>query len=390
MKSYLKIAAVFFLLATSLGVLLRGAYLCSWAWFNFANALHAHSHTLYFGWAALSIFALAFHRLGRADGMVQALLSSITAISAASFVSFLHGGYSTTSIVISSLSLLVWGYGVALFLWRARGQSALDLSFLRVGAIYVGVAGAFALGRVVLLAINADALYGRLAVFGFLHAFAAFFIFATLGLLISHAETRGVALKRERLRRALFVMAPLAALAFPLGVAGASELPIARVASVVAVILVIPQLVVARELLRGSWALRSLALALTLKALMELTGALGFAEAAARARHPAILYLHVVLVGFVSGALVVLLRARFARAPGAGYWLHQAGLAVMAIGLLLSAAPATMQAGLLGAAIGGGAIVLGALVWAGPLLISASLEVEHQREHSNLPAEASF
>lgn len=385
MKPFLRLAAAAFLVATALGVVLRVAFVIPIPSLNFQFALHAHSHTLYFGWAALGFIALAFHRLGANDVWVRALLASISVIAAASFVSFLLSGYSTASIIISSLSLIVWSVAVGLFFRRARGRRAIDLSFLRVAFCYVAVAGIFALGRVGLLVAKADPLYGRLAVFGFLHAFAAFFIFSSLGLLIHRAPALGWSFNGQRLRVALGVMAPLYAFTFPLGVAGAGELPLSDVASVIAVLLVAPQFLIARELWRGPAALRLLAVLFGAKAVMEGAGGLGLAELAAQLRHPAIAYLHVVLVGFVSGALVLLLRSRFGRAAGQGFWWHQAGLGVMCVGLLASVPDATQRLGLVAAAVGGALIVVGALLWAPSLLSS---EVDHRREHADGPAHA--
>ncbi|MDQ3264531.1 MAG: hypothetical protein M3Y59_12845, partial [Myxococcota bacterium] len=84
-----------------------------------------------------------------------------------------------------------------------------------------------------------------------------------------------------------------------------------------------------------SWPLRWIAGWAATKALLEVAGVLGLASLAASARHPAILYLHVELVGFVTGGLLLVTSARGKRSS-AFHWSHHLGLAVMVLGLGLT------------------------------------------------------
>jgi hypothetical protein len=133
-------------------------------------------------------------------------------------------------------------------------------------------------------------------------------------------------------------------------------------------------------------AFRWLAAWYSLKVTMEVTGALGFAGVAAQARQPVILYLHVMLLGFVSLGLLVPLLDRLGRPIERGLWLHNLGLVVMAGGLAMLGSGALPVRGLaalqpLGygvAAVGAVPIVLAAILWLlpGPLVARQATVVQ--------------
>lgn len=376
-RGYLRVALGYYLLATGLGLLLRTAFVTPLlSWLPFGKALHAHSHTLYFGWVGLAVFALAFERLGPLGRSERWALGLIHGISLASFVAFLHGGYARPAIVVSSLSLGVWLFAAGRLAWRLRGQHGVGFSFLRVGLVYLGLAVLGALARVGLLVAGLkDPRLGQLTVFAFLHCFAWFFVFGVIGLLVLHAPALGVRFAQGPLRRQLRWMGALAWLTFPLGVVGGGEGALGWVARAAALGLVYPGLLWVRALLRASRpaerpvraGLRWVACWFLLKVLMEGAGGLGMAELATRLRHPAILFLHVLLLGVVSGGLLLPLLLQLGRRPLPGVHLHHGGLALMSAGLALTSAVGAgwlpggallVHAGLLLAAVGGGGIVL--------------------------------
>lgn len=341
MRSFLLLPFGFYVLATAVGLLLRLGFVVPVPLPSYANALHAHSHTLFFGWGALSIFALVFHRLGAEGRQHRAILVAIAAVSAASFVSFLHGGYSVPSIVLSTLSLGLWGWAVVVT-WRAlRGNSGLDISYLRTGLVYLALACLGAITRVVLIATAASAHHKSLAVYAFLHAFGWFFVFSVMGLLIGRGRDLGMRLDQRRLRMQLRLAAPIAWLAFPLGVAGGSEGVLGMVARGAGAGLFVPLGLGSLALWRGAksapsgfcGAFRWLSLWLGIVAISSLAGGFGLAELAVRSRHFAILYLHVLLAGFVSFGLVTASFSTLGARLGFASLLHNAGLAIMALGL---------------------------------------------------------
>ena len=63
-RTFLSLSLALYVLATSLGLLLRVSFIQPLPWLHFGHALHAHSHTLYFGWAGLGLLTLAYEQVG--------------------------------------------------------------------------------------------------------------------------------------------------------------------------------------------------------------------------------------------------------------------------------------------------------------------------------------
>lgn len=382
MGRFLSAALGFYLVSIALGVVLRFYYLMPIEGLVFGHAIHAHSHTLYFGWAALGILALMYERVGATGRGARAVLWATVAIAIATFVSFLQGGYSLPSIVISSLSLLVWGAAAVVFFRAARGRRGLDVSLYRWGVVYLVIAVCFALSRVLFIALHTGPLAKSLAVFGFLNAFAWFFVLSITGLLVAHARAHRLHLPERALARMLHLVAPVAWLCFPLGVAGEVG-PLGVAARGAALVIALGAGTGAMALWRaGSLsprgedrrALRWLGLWLGLEATLALGGALGLADVAVRSRHLVVAYLHVLLVGFVTFGLMTVARDRLGVRLGVALWAHNLGLALMLVGLAISGAPALgveplpMRLGLVLAAIGGVVILAAGLGWAGAMV----------------------
>lgn len=369
MERFLRLALLIFVLATGLGLVLRYAMVEPVAGIVFGHALHAHSHTLYFGWAGLALFTLFFERVGARDAAVRRVLWAIAGVSVATLLAFLHSGYGRPGIVVSAVSLVVWGFAVGLFLKRAKGQQAPDLAWLRVAAWYVVVASVGAGARVVLLVAKADPLWGKLAVASFLTAFAGFFLFGVVGVLARFLEQRGARLDPRLLRWQLGWITPLTALTFPLGVPGGMDTALGPVARVASVALVVPAALwlvnlwsASRHVATGCrHVLRSIAVAWAVKAVVEVGAAFGLDVLAATSRHAVILQIHLVLLGVVTAALLLVVRARLGRVTGPALLLHQAGVGVLCAGLLLAALSSfgALAAGTqaLWLAVAGGAVV---------------------------------
>lgn len=380
MPRLLRFSIGFYALATALGLVLRYFFAFPFQGLVISNALHAHSHTLYFGWAALGILTLSFDRIGAQGRRARAVLWAIVALSAATFISFLEGGYSTPSIVISSVSLLLWGAATTIFWRKAKGKEGTDVAFLRAGMIYLLVASLGAITRVVLIVFDAPALHKSLAVFAFLYCFAWFFVFSVIGLLLGRASELGVRFDERFFRWQLRLSVPLAWLTFPLGVAGGVVGTLGTSARIAAVGLLVPTLLGAIGLWRASTGsvgsevrpqvregLRWLAFWLALEGLLSATGGLGLAASAVHSRHLAVLYLHVLLVGVVSLGLMLAMLSRLGTWSMTTIRLHCWGLATMSLGLAAAGAsalgiqlPLTIARGGLIVAVLGGALIFAA------------------------------
>lgn len=384
LNRYLALSLGIYVLAMMLGLLMRLAFVTPMPWLPFAHAIHAHSHTMYFGWVGLGILALAFRMNGDEAPFVRRLLGTIGVLAVVTFVSFLNGGYTPLSIVLSTTFLFIWA-GALVRWWRgARGRSGLAYTYLRVGMVYLLIASMGAWGRMVVLALHVkEPIWGRLAVFAFLYNFGWFFVFGVVGLLIAWAPKWNIVLNERLLRWHLWAAAPVAWLTFPLGVPGGASFGVLGVtARVAAALLLVPGALLTLALVRGATTGRGamkqafgwLAFWYGLKTLLELGGALGLSHVAVATRHPAILYLHVFLLGFVTLALLLPVLAELKRPLGATLSVHNAGLVVMTLGLGVLSAPGYrmtffvthLRAGFIVAAIGAAIIVTAGVVWSWP------------------------
>lgn len=399
MPTFLRFSVGFYLLATALGLALRVFFVAPFQGLVFQNALHAHSHTLYFGWGALGIFALAFEHLGAVGNGARLLLWGIVGISAATFVSFWLGGYWAPSIVISSLSLLIWGAAVTIFWRHAKGKRGIDVSFLRAGIVYLVLASSGAVVRTILIAVQGSALSKSLAIFAFLHNFAWFFVFSVIGILLSQAKALGVRFDERLFRWQLVLAIPLAWITFPLGVAGGVTGALGWAARFAGIGLLIPAAFGALGLWRAAATatraevrgpLRWLAGWLLLEAALSAAGGFGLAASAVHSRHLAILYLHVLLVGVVSFGLMLAVTTRLGVWSALSPWLHNVGLAVMTIGLALGGSggvgltlPSSWPFyGLVLAVVGGALIFAAGLWWAVAIAKAARASAVEARGHA--------
>jgi hypothetical protein len=230
-----------------------------------------------------------------------------------------------------------------------------------------------AAARVVLLVLHVpNPLWGRLAVFAFLHNFQWFFLFAVTGLLSTHFAGIGTPLDQRLLTWQLRVTAPIAWITFPLGVLGGAATALGSAARIGALALAVGGLLAAWSLRQAGSAGRWLAAWWTVKSVLDVAGVLGLAETAVATRHLAILYLHVVLLGLVSFAVALLVLQALGEAVGRAAWVHHLGLLVMTTGLAVAGgavfglAPLAphLRSGFAGAVLGGGMVLAAAVTWA--------------------------
>lgn len=369
-RSLFGAATLSYVVATGLGVVMRFELLGFATGVEFDHLLHAHSHTLYFGWAGLGILILAIDLLP-STGLALVRTAAFLAVTLPGiFFGFLAFGYNPATIAISTVVMLGW-YVAAWQWWRqARGIASLAFSLMRAGIVYlVGSSlGIWALAALQATGIGTN-LSENLAIHAFLLGFAWFLVLAIVGLVVAHSPRLGLNLNGPRLRRALGWWVPLAIITFPLGVVGGPEVdwlgPAARMAGIA---LLYPAGLFVRTLwtgaaaspLRISW--RMVAVWFGSSALATASaGVFGSGILVAAGRQGVVIYLHVLLVGFVSTSLFALLTDRGLRSVlGA----HHITLGLMVAGLLL-ATLGWVQPGFWLAAVGAVGLWLTGVIWAG-------------------------
>lgn len=326
---------------------------------NVGNATHAHSHTLYWGWAGLALFTLFFERVGATGRWARGVLAALAAQGLATFGVFLHSGYGRLGVVLSALTLVPFLAAVVTFFWAARAQRGADLAFLRGAAAYVVIAYVSALSRVVIkVSQHDDPLLAALAVHLFLGAFGAFFVLGVMGLTVR-------ALRKPPgpwLGVVLGVSAPLLMWPSVLTVPGLEGSPIAALARWSAVVLLVPAAAWSAWVFQASaasserWLWRSAAFAWSLGVVLFALMATGALHELSVSRQAVVLAVHLQTLGVVTSSLLLLIELRGARSSTRALWLHQVGIALMLSGLGL-AAVRPGRTGLVLAALGGVSVV---------------------------------
>lgn len=366
MDVFLRAALGLLGLGVGTGALLRWSQLSPVPGLHFGNALHAHSHTLYFGWAGLALFTLFFERVGATGRFARGVLASLVALGLATFAVFLHSGYSRPGIVLAAASVVPFGVAVGVVWHGLRRVRGADLPFLRAAVAWVLVSYVAAISRVVLkVAGVTDPVWAGLAVHLFLGAFGAFFVLGVMGLFV---RALGAPATRE-LRLVLGLGAPLLAWPAALVVPNLETTPLAGLARLSSVVLLVPAVAWLRWLWRASAAraaleravLRSTALAWTLTVAGSALLGLGILREVVLRRHVVVAGIHLAVLGVVTAGLLILLERRRAEPAWHAVTAHQASLAVMLLGLVL--APWWPRPGLL-LALGGGLLVVVAQAWA--------------------------
>lgn len=361
-------AAIAYVASTALGVVMRFELLGLNTGIAFDHLLHAHSHTLYFGWAGLAVLVAASDLLPSRSRPLNWATIGIAVLMPPTFVGFLLLGYHAVTIAISTAVMLLW-YVAAASWWRsARTLDGTAVRILRIAFAYL-VASSFGVWVLAgLQATGAGTPFGEsLSVHAFLVGFAWFLVLGVVGLLVARLNVRS---DEASVARAAWWWLPLAWLTFPLGVANGPEVawlgPAARIAGV---LLLYPAWLWVRWLWRAApgkdrpWLWRTIAgwFALTACGLASV-GVIGTPALASGGRQGVVIYLHALLVGFVTTALVMLI-ARTTR----GLQAHTVSLAVMLAGLAAVATGWTSA----GSAIGAWAAValwLAGIAWSIPLV----------------------
>jgi len=371
-RSLLAWAAVAYLLSITLGFILRLHLVMPIPGVEYDHYLHAHSHTLYFGWVAVTVLALASQLIGASSRSTLRLGTGLLIGAGAMFLAFLQGGYGPLSIAVSTAVMFGW-YWAALWWWRrARGLRSTSHSYLRAAFGYM-VASTFGIWVLAYLQASETGtpLTEDLAIAAFLLGYSWFFIFSVLGLISGYGDLLGIHLDDAVLKRALRWAVPAAWITFPLGVVGGAETDILGFAArIAAVILLYPAWLWVRELwMTRKLVARTLAMWFAAATLLGAAAVPGLSTPAVAARQPVVMYLHILLLGFVTGALIAI-GAAANRTPLTMWWVHHGGLAIMSLGLGMAslatmgaAAASLLMPGLWIAVAGGLIIYASAFPW---------------------------
>jgi hypothetical protein len=349
----LKIAVFNLLLVALIGILMRYQLFKPIPGLIFPYLVHAHSHLAFLGWVFMALYALILYRFVPTEkvtaGRYRNFFLILQAANLGMLFTFPFTGYAAGSIIFSSVHALV-SIAFALFFLkdsksvaRTSNEKVIYL-FIRWSLILMIVSnlGPFALGPVIANGGARSKLY-FLIIYFYLHfQYNGWFTFAVLGLLLNYFSRRGYHFQYSGLRH--FFYLNLIAV-FPAYVLSALWLQPAigwYLTGFVAALMQVVTNFVFFTMLRGKWRgflrhfgwsgkalLISGLLAFTLKNILQLLSSLPAMHTLAfHERGNIIAYLHLVLIGFITFLIFLLmLKEKFFEEKGSfklGIWLLMA------------------------------------------------------------------
>ena len=317
-------ALVVFVLAGATGAAFRFAVAMGDTFgLNLTHVRHAHSHLMYFGWVTPALFALIAQRLfslGRAERAGGRVIGAAFGLALLSFPAFLLYGYGPAqvgsariplSVIASGLNVLAWYAFAAVYLYARRSAAGTALvRQLDVAVAFLVLSTLGAWGLPVVVATGGSEAVQSALTHLFLDAFSeGWFVLGVLGLAVADATLNETSARV--VRAASWVVAAGVPFVFALG------MPSVHVPATFAVLARVGGVLVGGGLLVAAAALwprvrRLWRVALVLLA-VKAAGQVGVAlwPGGGWAGLPAfrILYLHLMLLGFVTLGLVAAARS---------------------------------------------------------------------------------
>jgi len=313
------------LIAALIGVLIRWYFLYNLPHFNYNHWIHAHSHLAFLGWVFLALMAFINFYFERSENFpvrkFKILAGWIVITNLGMLISFPIQGYGPVSIFFSSIHMLLGVYVFFLYHPFLKRQGSLGFQLVRWGFIFMIISGIgpLMLGPIVALGYKQTPWYD-FAIYFYLHfQYNGFFTLAILGLIIHHLEKQQDPLFIENIRYPIVYGLALAILlTYFLSVLG-SEPPLVfyLLGGLGAVIQIVIVMLILITLLRfyqsffhhdnlyiNLMLVISLTCLETKLYLQFLSGIPAIADYVFHNRNIVIVYLHMVLLGFITSFLL--------------------------------------------------------------------------------------
>ncbi|WKV12982.1 hypothetical protein [Marivirga harenae] len=187
-KTWLIVSLINFLIASLMGLLLRGAFVWEIEWLEYRNMLHGHSHVALLGWLYLGIFIMIHAKLlpkEKADKSIYTWLFWLTQVTVVGMaISFPIQGYGLFSIIFSTLHI-VFSYIFAIQVWKDHNRVDYKSALLLKTAIlflFISTVGVFVVAYIMASKNGANVIY-QIAIQFYLHfQFNGWLLFALLAL----------------------------------------------------------------------------------------------------------------------------------------------------------------------------------------------------------------
>jgi hypothetical protein len=193
-KSWLIVSLVNFLIASLMGLLLRGAFVWEIDWIDYRNMLHGHSHVALLGWLYLGIFILIHAKLIPTEKAKKPIYrwlfwgTQVTVLGMA--ISFPIQGYAFYSILFSSLHIVL-SYIFCVLVWIDHSKENQTISLLLRTAIILLFISTIGVGIVayIMASRSGNGVLYQLAIQFYLHIqFNGWLLFALLALFFHRFE----------------------------------------------------------------------------------------------------------------------------------------------------------------------------------------------------------
>ena len=325
-KKWLQAAIINFLIAASIGALLRFAFVVEVPGIKYKNFLHAHSHIAMLGWVYIALYALLIHYFlptEKQERPIYRRLFWLTQLSVLGMaVSFPIQGYGAISITFSTLHILC-SYGFVRLFWRDMGRNkAISHQWVKTALLFMVLStiGVWAMGPIMVSGFRGSQWY-YMAVQFYLHfQFNGWFIFAILALFFRLMENRSLAFPPLLMKRFYIFLLISCLLTYALAVAWAQPMLIIFIINGLGVTLQLIALWYFTRLLKvqsgqllssftriESLLLRMAAVSFAIKIIIQAFVVLPFvAEAAYTIRNYVVGFIHLLLLGAVSGFLLAI------------------------------------------------------------------------------------
>lgn len=347
-----RVSLLFFVVAGVTGLLFRTGMAYGWtAGLDLVNIRHAHSHLMYFGWATPALFALIARQLGRiterpTNGWIQVVLIGCFAAALISYPLFLRFGYTLVdigdkrlpiSVIGSTFNMLGWYLFAAYYIRMTRGVKrtrALVLWDVAVTFMILSTLGAGMLALAKPLGIQSDSMTSALTHI-FLDYFSeGWFVLGVLGLAYA-----GLPERIEKVKNGSILLLALGLpFTFALGMPAILVPPgLQTLARLAAALVGIGLLLLIRDLWTRNPMWRIPLLFLGLKASSQVVVAVLPGMWLPAIPGMRILYLHLMLLGFVTLGLVVSAESVWGRSVTTGrVWMSRAVALLIAALFLLT------------------------------------------------------
>lgn len=196
MRKYYSIPLVLFLLATTVGLLLRYQFIAPTPGVRYTYFLHAHSHVMFLGWIfnVLYLALVDYHVPASGhSGFVKFFLALQLPV-LAMMISFPIQGYGLYSIIFSTLHTVAAMGFIYAFYRRTRGQHKASLWFAKTGLFFflLSTAGPFSLGYLMSHGLGQTYWY-NFSIYYYLHfQYNGFFLFGAFSLFYQLLERKGI------------------------------------------------------------------------------------------------------------------------------------------------------------------------------------------------------